>query len=122
MGCVMDWNTQRWADGFKVTSEVPVDTVFMVLVPNTRTIHHEGDERSRTHPGHGYPAYTETVHSMDVYALPTEGDLLKLVEALGETKFTAMKASPVKFRKKVELLMELPDDPEDALRGPHRAR
>lgn len=27
------------------------------------TIHHEGDERSRTSPGHGYPAYTETIQS-----------------------------------------------------------
>lgn len=27
----------------------------------TRYIHHEGDERSRTHPGHGYPARTEEV-------------------------------------------------------------
>ena len=27
----------------------------------TRHINHEGDERSRTHPGHGYPAYTESV-------------------------------------------------------------
>lgn len=25
------------------------------------TIHHPGDERSRTHPGHGYPAYSEEV-------------------------------------------------------------
>ena len=28
------------------------------------TIHHEGDERSRTRPGHGYPAYSETVTTM----------------------------------------------------------
>ncbi len=27
----------------------------------TTSIHHEGDERSRTNPGHGYPAYTENV-------------------------------------------------------------
>ena len=27
----------------------------------TTSIHHEGDERSRTNPGHGYPAYTEQV-------------------------------------------------------------
>lgn len=25
------------------------------------SIYHEGDERSRTNPGHGYPAHTETV-------------------------------------------------------------
>ena len=27
----------------------------------TDTLYHEGDERSRTHPGHGYPAYSESV-------------------------------------------------------------
>jgi hypothetical protein len=30
--------------------------VFAVVY--TETIHVEGDERSRTHPGHGYPAHT----------------------------------------------------------------
>ena len=25
------------------------------------SVYHEGDERSRTNPGHGYPAYTESV-------------------------------------------------------------
>ena len=30
----------------------------------TDFIYHEGDERSRTHPGHGYPAYTETVTNL----------------------------------------------------------
>lgn len=28
---------------------------------------YEGDERSRTHPGHGYPAYTETVDTVTHY-------------------------------------------------------
>lgn len=32
-----------------------------------KQIHHEGDERSRTHPGHGYPAYTETVTSFETF-------------------------------------------------------
>jgi len=30
-------------------------------------IHHEGDERSRKYPGHGYPAYTETVQKATAY-------------------------------------------------------
>jgi hypothetical protein len=38
------------------------------------SIHHEGDERSRTHPGHGYPAYTENVETFKSFE--TE-DLLK---------------------------------------------
>lgn len=37
-------------------------------------IEHEGDERSRTHPGHGYPAYTEYVETFQSF--DTE-DLLK---------------------------------------------
>ena len=39
---------------------------FLILLD--RTIHHEGDERSRTHPGHGYPAYDETVTSVEEIA------------------------------------------------------
>jgi hypothetical protein len=31
------------------------------------TIHHEGDERSRTNPGHGYPAWTETVQEIRIF-------------------------------------------------------
>ena len=40
----------------KITSQF----LFGVIVE--KNIHHEGDERSRTHPGHGYPAHTETVN------------------------------------------------------------
>lgn len=31
------------------------------IIITERTVHHEGDERSQRYPGHGYPAYTETV-------------------------------------------------------------
>lgn len=34
------------------------------IITKSRNIYHEGDERSRTHPGHGYPAYTETVEDI----------------------------------------------------------
>ena len=36
-----------------------MDTKFGVILEET--IHHEGDERSRTNPGHGYPACDETI-------------------------------------------------------------
>lgn len=35
----------------------PIEPLYAAL--SSRSIHHEGDERSRTNPGHGYPAYTE---------------------------------------------------------------
>lgn len=31
------------------------------------SVYHEGDERSRTNPGHGYPAYTETTLNYTFY-------------------------------------------------------
>jgi len=34
---------------------------------STRSIFHEGDERSRISPGHGYPAYTETVDTIKLF-------------------------------------------------------
>lgn len=33
---------------------------FFIVIEKS-TVYHEGDERSRTHPGHGYPAYSEEV-------------------------------------------------------------
>lgn len=30
-------------------------------------VHHESDERSRTNPGHGYPAYTENIITYQVF-------------------------------------------------------
>lgn len=36
--------------------DLPKTTHFAALVFKTRSIHHEGDERSRQCPGHGYPA------------------------------------------------------------------
>lgn len=36
---------------------------YAIIIFDVKHIHHEGDERSRTNPGHGYPAYTETVNN-----------------------------------------------------------
>lgn len=44
-------------------SDYPQGTNFVIQIFETHNIHHEGDERSRTCPGHGYPAYTETIKS-----------------------------------------------------------
>lgn len=46
-------------------SEIPAGTHLAILVFKTSSIYHEGDERSRTCPGHGYPAYTETIYTVD---------------------------------------------------------
>lgn len=45
----------------------------MYLLVTKRTIHHEGDERSRTHPGHGYPAYSEDVDQIQKFEETADG-------------------------------------------------
>lgn len=46
-------------------TEIPTMPHLAILVFKTSNIYHEGDERSRTCPGHGYPAYTETIYTVD---------------------------------------------------------
>jgi len=45
--------------------QIPTIQHYAALIFKTSSVYHEGDERSRTCPGHGYPAYTETIHSID---------------------------------------------------------
>lgn len=49
------------------------------------SIHYEGDERSRTHPGHGYPAYIETVTRLTEYK--TKEDWEKAIKQKANTRF-----------------------------------
>lgn len=39
------------------------------------SVHHEGDERSRTNPGHGYPA--NTTHHVEVAEVFTDEEIFK---------------------------------------------
>lgn len=45
------------------------------IIIKSLSIHTEGDERSRTNPGHGYPAGTD--HYVQVYAVFTNEDEFK---------------------------------------------
>jgi hypothetical protein len=44
------------------------------------TIHIPGDERSRTHPGHGYPAENRQVMTYHAYALDKRDEWVKEIE------------------------------------------
>jgi hypothetical protein len=48
-------------------SDVPKTEHYAILVYKQHSVYHEGDERSRTHPGHGYPAYTEVFTKVEHY-------------------------------------------------------
>jgi hypothetical protein len=78
----------------------PID-VYKYAVLYTDSIYHEGDERSRTHPGHGYPAYTESVDA--VRKFDTKEDLLDWIRQNERKKFTAIKYQELKVSTRVEV-------------------
>lgn len=63
-------------------------------------IHHEGDERSRTHPGHGYPAYSEGVTKY--HAFKTQEELetwLRLNES--QKNYAVLQVTPLTVERSV---------------------
>jgi hypothetical protein len=59
-------------------SDIPTELHFQVLCFEEQTIHHEGDERSRTNPGHGYPAYTEKIKYLKIFVTESNQPELEL--------------------------------------------
>jgi len=57
---------------------------FLLIVFKTTKYHVEGDERSKTNPGHGYPEHIDEIDSTETYAFENkqelEAELLKLFE------------------------------------------
>ena len=68
------------------------------------SIHHPGDERSRTHPGHGYPAHTETVQEFKEFK--NEGEFRQWIERqesrpYSSETYRAIAFKPVEITKTV---------------------
>ena len=64
----------------KIKADIPEEKHYGALVFNTQTVYHEGDERSRTNPGHGYPAYTEVINTIQYIAFSDRNDLSRFIE------------------------------------------
>ena len=60
---------------------------FLLLIFKTQTHHIDGDERSRSNPGHGYPAHDEVITATEIYAFEDQQDLeAKLVNLYEEKR------------------------------------
>ena len=59
---------------------------YVVVVFSVKHINHEGDERSRSHPGHGYSAYTEDIVIPILYVHPTKEGVSSHLEYLYSRK------------------------------------
>jgi hypothetical protein len=62
--------------------DVPIGRHYSVIIYKTNLVYHEGDERSRTHPGHGYSAYTETIQCIEHWISTDRNDWERFVTSL----------------------------------------
>jgi hypothetical protein len=63
------------------SADVPTGEHYLVVVFGTETVHIPGDERSRTSPGHGYPADDRVIFSPVIRAFPTIEECRTYVDA-----------------------------------------
>ena len=88
--------------------DLPAEEFFAILYPESVTT--PGDERSKTHPGHGYPEHTSHHWRMEVYPSREawESDILRLESQAGYMRraFKAIRAIPAKITKSVSVAVE----------------
>jgi hypothetical protein len=91
-------------------SNIPKGEHYQVAVYKTTSVYHEGDERSRTNPGHGYPAYTEKISNFEQWITTDEKELKEFIDSLErkikEAWSSAFTYSVVKVAKKIEVKFE----------------
>ena len=88
-------------------SRLPTEPHWVILKFSSVSI--PGDERSRTHPGHGYSGHTVPNVKYDAYL--TEEKFLAAIQELEERKYTgdsyvALKVEPLKITKTVSVSAE----------------
>ena len=86
--------------------DVPVAEHWAIL--EFTSIHVPGDERSRTNPGHGYPAHNEPVVKYEAYF--TEEKFLAALQQRAERshgpKYAAFKMTPLTVKTTVSVAVE----------------
>ena len=63
-------------------NDVPKDFHYAVLIFDSTSVYIPGDERSRTNPGHGYPASTNYYNTFQYFWTKSSDDLNKFVKYL----------------------------------------
>jgi hypothetical protein len=70
----------------KSPKDIPTGHHFAISIWSSNTYTTEGDERSRTNPGHGYPSETITYDTQRHYITTNEADWKEAVALLFEEK------------------------------------
>jgi hypothetical protein len=93
-----------------VPSDFPENEHWVILTYSL--IHIPGDERSRTCPGHGYPAEDKNIVNYDVYFDEKKWkDQISYLEATNatsysKTRYSAFKAVPAKIKTSIEITID----------------
>lgn len=75
------------------------------MLVTKRTIHIPGDERSRTHPGHGYPESTEKVDHIEFY--DTEVAITQAIDRLGHfVEYRVFSVQELKVKRETKISLE----------------
>ncbi len=67
-------------------TDLPTSARYVIINMMTEQVTTPGDERSRTHPGHGYPESTETFNNYKITAADTLDDVKALLAKLRERR------------------------------------
>jgi len=86
----------------KKINELPEVPYYAILTPQSTFV--EGDERSRTNPGHGYHAHTVENWSIEVFDCCNKWkeEIIRLTKS-NDRKFQAVKMFPAQVQINVEV-------------------
>ncbi len=93
----MEWS-QREKTAYR-PADIPLGEHFAVVEFTSVTI--PGDERSRTHPGHGYPEHTDTYCYYHIF--PSKVELANWILKHADTKYVVLLAHTMQVDKTVTI-------------------
>jgi hypothetical protein len=70
----------------KAPSDIPEGHHYAILIFKSESVHIPGDERSRTNPGHGYPAETRTYNTIEYTFTHNRDEWVREIEKLEKEK------------------------------------
>jgi hypothetical protein len=93
------------------TSNIPEGRSYVIQFYENYSVHHEGDQRSKDAPGHGYPAYTENILKVRQFVTPSRNaweETLKCLSLTEHKDFVGLICDRPSLKKTVEVRVELP--------------
>lgn len=77
---------------------------YAIIKFTSRSVYHPGDERSRTHPGHGYPDHMEEIKSIDYIPCNSSDEVASWIERHGKSStYKVIEATPMSVTTAITL-------------------